>query len=86
MNQKQRIVLFVMSGIIILIFLFPPYVIRVGQSGKHIGESGYGCIFALPRSERWRIAPTVNVSFMLAQIFGVLVVGGIIWFALKDKE
>ncbi len=83
MNQKQRKVLFVMAALIILIFLFPPYVMRAILSGNQV-ESGYGFIFALP--SRALVYSTVNVSLLLAQIFGVLLVGGIIWFALKDKE
>ena len=31
MNAKQRKVLFIMSALVILMFLFPPYVIRGGE-------------------------------------------------------
>ena len=86
MNRKQRKVFFVMAALIILMFLFPPYVIRGGESGNLVFKSGYGCILALPHGGDYRFAATVNVSLLLAQIFGVLVVGGIIWFALKDRE
>jgi len=83
MNQKQRKVLFIMAAFIILMFWFPPYMMRAALSGKQVG-SGYGFIFTLPSSSF--IYSTVNVPLLLAQIFGVLVVGGIIWFALKDKK
>jgi hypothetical protein len=83
MNQKQRKVLFIMAAFIILMFWFPPYVMRGIFSGNQI-ESGYGFIFALP--SHTLAYSTVNVPLLLAQIFGVLLVGGIIWLALKDKE
>jgi hypothetical protein len=82
MNQKQRIVLLIMAALIILFFLFPPYVMRGKLSGHQI-ESGFGFIFALP--SRVYAYSTVNVPLLLAQIFGVLVVGGIIWFVLKEQ-
>ena len=82
MNRKQRIVLFIMSAFIILMFLFPPY---VRKAGDKLVESGYGFIFTLFSGD-WQIPPTVNISLLLVQIFGVLVVGGNIWFALKHKE
>ncbi len=56
---------------------------RAKLSGNQI-ESGYGVIFDLP--SRVFAYSTVNVPLLLAQLFGVLVVGGIIWFALKEKE
>jgi hypothetical protein len=86
MNQKQRKVLFIISALIILMFLFPPYVIRGGESGNLVYKSGYGCVFDLPQGGDYRFAATVNVSFLLAQIFGVLVVGGIFGFAFRGQQ
>lgn len=85
MNAKQRKVLFIMSALIILMFLFPPYVIRVGESGNEAFRSGYGCIIDLPQ-HGYNRAPTVNVSLLLAQIFGVFVVGGLLWFAFRGQH
>ena len=60
MNQKQRKVLFIMDALTILMFLFPPYVMRAEESGNIIVKSGYSCIFALPRGSWSDIAPTVK--------------------------
>jgi hypothetical protein len=67
-------------------FLFPPYVIRGGESGNLVFKSGYGCVIDLPQSGDYRFAATVNVSLILAQIFGVLVVGGIFWFVFRGQH
>ena len=89
MNRRQRIVLFIMAGSIILTFLFPPCLIYT-RSGHRVA-SGYGFILDLPESYSGRggliyVVSTVNVPLLLAQIIGILVVGGIIWIALKEQK
>lgn len=78
MNQKQQKLSKIICVIVGLIVSFPPYVLV--YKGNVI-RSGFSFIFDLPSRA------TVNVSMLFAEMIGVLIIGGILFYAAKeDKE
>lgn len=87
---KQQLVLFITAGIVGIMVIFPPYVVK---DGGRLLESGYGYLFGLPGCSITRgsgmtaildyVPAVVNVSTLFIQIIGALIVGGLVWFALK---
>lgn len=58
--------------------IYPPYRIYVGPAHV-LRESGYAFLFALPDRA------TLDVTTLLVQWVGVLIVGAIAFLLLKDK-
>lgn len=85
MNQKQKTVLLCTAVVVGLMVLFPPYVVM--KYKQVVIKSGYGFLFDLPpyvsATSTAVIPATVNVATLLIQIFAVLVVGGLVYLALK---
>ena len=80
MHKKQKAVLIAIMVVILGMLLYPPFHCIVGE---RVWSAGYGWIFDPPDS--MGVLATVNVSLLLAQWFGVLIVGGIMWFMLKTR-
>ena len=87
MNQKQKVVLICTAAAVVLMILFPPYVVM--SSSQRVLKAGYGFLLDLPSYTlrnvvgRPSIPATVNVPTLGVQMFGVLIVGGLIFIALK---
>jgi len=81
MNEIQRKILIGVGAIVFVMLIYPPYrVYGYGVGGsKTILETGYALLFALPDRA------TVDVTTLLIQWVGVLIVGAIAFFLLKDK-
>ena len=80
MNDNQRKVLIGVGAIVLAMLIYPPYrIYGYGQSSNAVIESGYAFLFALPNRA------TVDVTTLLVQWVGVLIVGAIAFFLLKDK-
>jgi len=77
MNKKQKIVLIVVAIVILLMLLYPPFQITYRGS---ISNTGYGFIMNPPKA--WSV---VNSSTLLLQWLGVLIVGVLVFFLLKDN-
>ena len=75
MHQIQRRILLCMIAIIVAMFIYPPYHI-VSQRGT-LGE-GYSWIFDPPSQYA-----KVDISMLLIQWIGVLIVGGLALFLTK---
>ncbi len=86
MNKKQKITLLSTAVIIAIMLVFPPY--EVLNYNKVIIKSGYAFILNLPPY----ICPddivyaSIKCSTLLTQIIGVLIIGGLIYFAFKEQE
>lgn len=78
MNIKQKITLLLIAAVILLMFLFPPF--HIGYQGGSLNK-GYSFIFS-PSDER----ATVNIGMLFTQWMGALILGGIAFLLLKDKE
>ncbi len=78
MNQKQKKLSKIISVIIGLIVVFPPYVIRLYQG--NVVENGFSFIFDLPSRA------TVNVSMLFAEMIGALIIGVILFYASKENN
>ena len=79
MNDRQRIVLAITAGVLVLLFLFPSFT-RPASSGASIGI-GHAFLFAPPH----RLA-RVDAPALAAEAFVVCAIGGIAWFACKGWE
>lgn len=80
MNRRQRRILFVAAAIIVAMLLFPPF--QEHLRGGIIGNCGYGFLLSPPQSCDYA---TVDTSMLQAQFVGVVLVAGLLWFALRDK-
>jgi len=86
MNTRQRISLAVAASIVLLMVLFPPYVVK-NYKGMVI-KAGHGFLFALPpySESNCSIPATVNASQLAAQIGGVVIAGILVFAACKDGK
>ena len=85
MNPEQKWILLCTAGLIAIMMIFPPYTV---VNARHVViKAGYGFIFDLPPyvSGTSILPASVNIATLLAQIVGVLVVGGLVYFAFKRK-
>jgi len=81
MNEMQRKLLIAIGAVVLVMLLYPPYrVYGRGSNSSAILYTGYDWLFGLPYDNA-----TVDVITLLTQWVGVLIVGGIAFFLLKDK-
>lgn len=85
MNKRQRYVLYVCATVVVLMLLFPPfhtvYPARSYSRGYAFLLSGPGYSYNFGEN-----SATVDVSTLLVQWLGVILVGAILWFAFRDKK
>lgn len=73
-----------MALLIGVMILFPPYAIRFDGQNKFTIRAGYGFLFDLPvESDHSTI---INVTTLATPICGVLLVGGLLYVALKTRQ
>jgi len=77
-NNNQKNILLLVAGIIVLMFVFPPY--KIELTGNRKINQGYAFIVDGPTN----INATINIGQLLMQWFGVIVVGGIVFISQKD--
>ena len=84
MNKPQRKTLLATAAVIALMVMFPPY--HVMSYNRVRIMSGYGFLFSLPEyaTSSGAIAANVNTATLLAQVMGALIVGGLIYVAVRD--
>lgn len=80
MNQNQKRILMAVIAMVIAMLVYPPFQVVV-QNGV-IFNMGYDWLVDPPK--RGYIAATVNVSMLLIQWIGVLVVGGLAFCLAKN--
>ncbi len=93
MNKKQQYVLYACAAVVVLMLLFPPFHIVVSRSfsvsdaggGSYSGSysSGYAFLFSGPGDDGQSV---VDVSTLLVQWLGVILVGAILCFAFRDGK
>lgn len=76
MNEKQRKLLIGIAAVIFMLLLYPPY--HSTYMGASLGE-GYHWIFATGYG-------AVNIGLLITQWIGVLIIGGLCYFLLKDRH
>lgn len=76
MNEMQKKVLLSMGTIVLGMLLWPPYTILDYRG--HVDSTGYGWIFDLPNRA------TLNISTLVIQWIGILIVGSIAYFYFTD--
>lgn len=87
MNTKQQKLLIKTSWVIGLMMAFPPYSIK-NVRGVVI-ESGYDFILDLPAKhypDGYVIASELDVRSLITQVFVVIIISGLLFFAKKDKQ
>lgn len=80
MNDIQRKTLMGIGAVIFVMLIYPPYrIYGRGNYSSSIYDSGYAFLLDLPNRA------TVDIGTLLVQWVGVLIVGGIAFFLLKEK-
>ena len=77
MNKNQRLVLIGVSVLVAIMIIFPPFQSMVVR-GMHLG---YSFILDPPGGYS-----SVNVPLLVVQIFGVIIIGGILFLVEKDGK
>jgi len=81
MNQNQKRILMAVIAVIVVMLAYPPF--QVIASNGVVFNMGYDWLIDPPK--RGYISATVNVSMLLIQWVGVLVVGGLAFFLAKKS-
>lgn len=80
MNENQKRALIALAAVILLMLVYPPYVIHgYAVNASAVVDSGYAFIFSLPDRA------SVNVLTLIAQWVGMSLTGAIAFIVLKDK-
>lgn len=80
MNEPQRKVLIGVGIIVLAMLIYPPYrIYGVRGNSDLLIETGYDFIFDLP------YRAIVDANTLLVQWIGVLIIGAIAFFLLKNK-
>jgi hypothetical protein len=84
MNKKQKAVLIVVAVVVVAMLIFPPFhaMLRTGI----VRGLGYSLISDPPQFRIYStdLAGTVDIGLLVTQWLGVLIVGAIAFFILKD--
>ncbi|MBW2662379.1 MAG: hypothetical protein JRD93_10420 [Deltaproteobacteria bacterium] len=78
MNKNQKIILIIVSVVLFLMLLFPPW--HVQRRGTSLFQC-YSLIFISPGN-----IYSVKIGMLFIQYLFVLTIGGIFYFVLKDKN
>ncbi len=82
--RSAIVVLYIMAVLVFIMVLYPPYVVEFNNV---ILDTGYGYIFDMPQyvTGRIEVPSKVNVPNLAVQVIGVLIVGGLVYFAQRRK-
>lgn len=83
MNSKQRSILKIVLVALILMFIFPPFHVPVGQGA--MGNSGFSFILSPPESQSYA-TPSVNAMQLVAQWVGVVIIGAVAFLLKAGPE
>ncbi|MBU6392239.1 MAG: hypothetical protein KGQ83_08375, partial [Planctomycetes bacterium] len=87
MNKKQKYVLIIVSVVIFLMFLYPPF---YATDTRETVSMGYHIIYPPPALNLKGLVPysvsMINISTLLTQWLGVLIIGGITWLLVRDRK
>lgn len=83
MNERQKRTLQAILAVLVLMFLFPPFHEPLG-SGV-MGNSGFSFILMPPESDSY-ITPSINSLQLIAQWFGVVVIGAVAYFLEQGQD
>ena len=79
MNAKQKKILIAVAAIVLAMLLYPP--LQEIRHGGAVSRMGYGWIFDwAPHQDA-----TVDIGLLITQWVGVLIVGRIAYFMMKDR-
>ena len=78
MNKRQRTLLLIISAILLLMLVFPPYHIERGEGA--IRNTGYHFIGNPP------VRSKITATTLLFQYLFAMSIGGILFFVFKDKK
>jgi hypothetical protein len=80
-GSSERLLLIAITAILIIMLAYPPFQLIVYNGA--IINMGYGWIFDPPN--RGALVASVNLAMLLVQWIGVLLVGGIVYFLIKNS-
>ncbi len=78
MNKKQKILLIIVSFILFLMLLFPPWHYDL-QAVTF--DAGYHFILSPPKGNS-----SINIAMVLVQYLFTATIGGILYYIFKDKD
>ena len=81
MNVKQKIVLIVVAAIIFMMFLFPPFVIKIQSTSMNFGYS-----FILSPPKYGGLLASVNIGQLFLQWLAIVSIGLVGWLILKKSK
>lgn len=85
-NEKQKMVLYIVIGIIVLMLLFPPTHFSAGNDGAFINANcGYQFILSDNCNDSY-CGCRIDISILVTQWIGTLIVGGIGFLLVKDQK
>lgn len=73
-NYRQRTILQICFGVIVVMTLFPPFITKLPNGVQ--SSDGFGFLFWPPKGH-WEIRPTVNAIQLIVQWLGICLLGGI---------
>lgn len=79
MSDSQRKVLVAIIAAVVVALLFPPFHLQ-GSDGRVINQ-GYSFLFAPPYGGK----ATVNIGFLFVEWIGILIVGGLVSYGMRQK-
>jgi len=82
LGEKEKVVLLITAGVVLLMLIFPPFVVRL-PSGSYL-DKGYGFIFSPPK--HGYLSATINVATLLTQLAGVALIAGVIWMFVGGTQ
>lgn len=83
MNKRQKRTLQTILAVLVLMFLFPPFHEPLGPGVME--NSGFSFILMPPESDS-RITPSINSLQLIAQCFGVAVIGAVAYFLGQGQD
>ncbi|MFC1578416.1 hypothetical protein ACFL36_05330 [Thermodesulfobacteriota bacterium] len=83
MNDKQKTVAIIVSIILGLMLLFPPFHVKNVNQEIH---QGYHLIFSRPSGPHIRGNTTINVSLLVIQYLVTITIGAILYFAFNENN
>ena len=81
MNEKQKVLLIVVSCVLLLMLLFPPWYLHALNITIHKGYH-----FIIDSQNPDLRSCTINVGLLMMQYLFTLTIGGIFYFILRDKD
>lgn len=84
MNKQQKVIAIITAAVLLGMLLYPPCLMKYKEVTTN---QGYNFLFSVVKSTEGEVNfRIVDTSLLALQIAVVVLVGGILWFVVKDKN